>query len=98
MTFKNINIYKLTDYLRIDANSRINLELKKNNFSNDTNGSLLSVINFTKTPMGFRLLSKWLDQPLVEIEKIKIRQDLVETLIFNSQLRNDLEEELSNIF
>ena len=95
--FKNINIYKLTDYLRIDANSRINLELKKNNFSNDINGSLLSVINFTKTPMGFRLLSKWLDQPLVEIEKIKIRQDLVETLIFNSQLRNDLEEELSNI-
>ena len=95
--FKNINIYKLTDYLRIDANSRINLELKKNNFSNDINGSLLSVINFTKTPMGFRLLSKWLDQPLVEIEKIKIRQDLVETLIFNSQLRNDLEEQLSNI-
>lgn len=95
--FKNINIYKLADYLRIDANSRINLELKKNNFSNDITGSLLSVINFTKTPMGFRLLSKWLDQPLVEIEKIKIRQDLVETLIFNSQLRNDLEEELSNI-
>ena len=95
--FKNINIYKLTDYLRIDANSRINLELKKNNFSNDINGSLLSVINFTKTPMGFRLLNKWLDQPLLEIEKIKIRQDLVETLIFNSQLRNDLEEELSNI-
>ncbi|WP_455058573.1 DNA mismatch repair protein MutS [Parvimonas micra] len=95
--FKKINVYKLTDYLRIDANSRINLELKKNNFSNDINGSLLSVINYTKTPMGFRLLNKWLDQPLLEIDKITARQDLVEILLSNSNLRIELEEQLGSI-
>lgn len=95
--FKKINVYKLTDYLRIDANSRINLELKKNNFSNDINGSLLSVINYTKTPMGFRLLNKWLDQPLLEIDKITARQDLVEILFSNSNLRIELEEQLGSI-
>ena len=95
--FKKINVYKLTDYLRIDANSRINLELKKNNFSNDINGSLLSVINYTNTPMGFRLLNKWLDQPLLEIDKITARQDLVEILLSNSNLRIELEEQLGSI-
>lgn len=95
--FKKVNLYKLSDYLRIDANSRINLELKKNNFSNDINGSLLSVINYTKTPMGFRLLNKWLDQPLIEIEKIQRRQSLVEDLVLNSNLRNELEELLASI-
>lgn len=95
--FKNVNIYELSDYLRIDANSRINLELKKNNFSNDIKGSLLSVINYTKTPMGFRLLNKWLDQPLLEIDKIVRRQSLVEELVLNSNFRNELEELLSNI-
>lgn len=95
--FKKINVYKLTDYLRIDANSRINLELKKNNFSNDINGSLLSVINYTKTPMGFRLLNKWLDQPLLEIDKITARQDLVEILLSNLNLRIELEEQLGSI-
>ena len=95
--FKKINVYKLTDYLRIDANSRINLELKKNNFSNDINGSLLSVINYTKTPMGFRLLNKWLDQPLLEIDKLTARQDLVEILLSNSNLRIELEEQLGSI-
>ena len=95
--FKKVNLYKLSDYLRIDANSRINLELKKNNFSNDINGSLLSVINHTKTPMGFRLLNKWLDQPLIEIEKIQRRQSLVEDLVLNSNLRNELEELLASI-
>lgn len=95
--FKKVNLYKLSDYLRIDANSRINLELKKNNFSNDINGSLLSVINYTKTPMGFRLLNKWLDQPLLEIEKIQRRQLLVEDLVLNSNLRNELEELLGSI-
>ena len=95
--FKKVNLYKLSDYLRIDANSRINLELKKNNFSNDINGSLLSVINYTKTPMGFRLLNKWLDQPLLEIEKIQRRQSLVEDLVLNSNLRNELEELLGSI-
>ena len=95
--FKKVNLYKLSDYLRIDANSRINLELKKNNFSNDINGSLLSVINYTKTPMGFRLLNKWLDQPLLEIEKIQRRQSLVEDFVSNSNLRNELEELLASI-
>lgn len=95
--FKNINIYKLKDFLRIDANSRINLEIKKNNFTNTIDGSLLSILNYTKTPMGFRLLNKWLDQPLVDIEKIKTRQNYIQSLFENNDLRNELENLLSNI-
>lgn len=96
--FKKINLYKLQNFLRIDANSRINLELKKNNFNNDINGSLLSVLNNTKTPMGFRLLNKWLEKPLVDIEKITNRQDYIEALFKNNDLRNELETLLENIY
>lgn len=95
--FKKVSIYELKNFLRIDANSRINLELKKNNFSNNVNGSLLSVLNYTKTPMGFRLLNKWIDQPLLDIEKIKNRQNLIHAFIKNNQLRNDIDNLLSNI-
>ena len=83
--------------MRIDANSRINLEIKKNNFTNTIDGSLLSILNYTKTPMGFRLLNKWLDQPLVDIEKIKTRQNYIQSLFENNDLRNELENLLSNI-
>ena len=47
--------------------------------------------------MGFRLLNKWLDQPLLEIDKITARQDLVEILLSNSNLRIELEEQLGSI-
>lgn len=96
--FKNIILYKLQNFLRIDANSRINLELKKNNFNNDINGSLLYVLNNTKTPMGFRLLNKWLEKPLVDIKKIENRQDYIEILFENNDLRNDLEALLKDIY
>lgn len=95
--FKKVNVYNINNYLRIDANSRINLELKKNNFSANIRGSLLNVINYTKTPMGFRLLNKWLDQPLLDIEKIVYRQNLIEELYLNNKFRNELEELLNNI-
>ena len=95
--FKNINIYKLKDFMKIDENSKINKKKKKNNFTNTIDGSLLSILNYTKTPMGFRLLNKWLDQPLVDIEKIKTRQNYIQSLFENNDLRNELENLLSNI-
>lgn len=95
--FKKIKIYNINNYLRIDANSRINLELKKNNFSGNIKGSLLNVINYTNTPMGFRLLNKWIDQPLLDVNKIKNRQDFVEEFLENTKLRSDVEGIFSGI-
>ncbi|MDD7764630.1 MAG: DNA mismatch repair protein MutS [Peptoniphilaceae bacterium] len=95
--FKNIKKFSIDNYLRIDANSRINLELKKNNFNNDINGSLLGVINYTKIPMGLRLLNKWIEQPLIDIDRIVKRQNLIEELINNISVKNELESYLNDI-
>ena len=56
--------------MNIDANSRINLELTKNLFTNSKKGSLLSILDNTVTPMGARLLKNWLEIPLMEKDKI----------------------------
>lgn len=64
--------------------------MKKNNFNNDINGSLLGVINYTKIPMGLRLLNKWIEQPLIDIDRIVKRQNLIEELINNISVKNEL--------
>ena len=60
-----LTTYSSTDFMALDTQTQRNLELFRGAGSESAEGSLLSVIDLTRTPMGGRLLRKWLGQPLL---------------------------------
>lgn len=86
-----------SDYMHLDFNACKNLELVENAKDRKKRGSLLGLLNKTKTSMGARLLEKWILQPLQNSSKINKRLDCIEELIDNSILQSDLENSLSGI-
>jgi DNA mismatch repair protein MutS len=73
----NLSTYSTESFMVLDAQTRRNLELFQSSRLGLTAGSLLSVIDLTKTPMGGRLLKKWLGQPLLDIKQLERRQQAV---------------------
>ena len=73
-----ITPYSTGDFLYLDASSVRNLELFSNIATGSRAGSLIQVLDFCATPMGSRLLSRWLRYPLRDISEIGFRQDAVE--------------------
>ena len=57
------------------------------NLSNPSHPSLFSILNKTRTPGGSRLMHSWLKQPLLSVEKIVERLDLVEVMVTNTEIR-----------
>ena len=86
---KGIDFYNDAQFMKLDVSTRRNLELVETMRGKDKKGSLLWVIDKTKTPMGKRLLRSWLEQPLLSIPKIIKRQNAVQELYLNSPLRQD---------
>jgi len=84
-------------YMQIDGNSFKNLEITKTLRDNKKVGSLLWLIDNTKTNMGARLLNLWLTKPLYNIEKINNRLDAVQELTQNASMRQNLIDSLENI-
>ena len=82
------------DYLVLDAVSFRNLEIVLNLRSGTASGSLFGAVDFTITPMGKRLLNKWLSYPLIAKQEIELRLDGVEefsqNLIGRSEIRKQL--------
>ena len=93
---REINIYSKGQYLELDYNTRRNLELTESMRNKDKKGSLLWVLDKTKTAMGARLLRSWLLKPLLNPVEIGKRQAAVTDLVKNRLLRDDLTELLSN--
>jgi len=67
--------YSTDSFMVIDPQTRRNLELFRTTRSESFSGSLLSVIDLTKTSMGGRLIRKWLSQPLLDVDVIKRRHN-----------------------
>ncbi len=82
--------FRRGETLALDEMSRRSLELVRTLREGKRDGSLLSVIDCTATPMGARLLSDWLTSPLTSPEAIGERLDAVEELLAQSVLRGDL--------
>ena len=91
----SISYYTLEQYLRLDMTAVRNLELTETMRNKARKGSLLWVIDKTKTPMGKRLLRGWLEKPLVSITEINNRLNAVEELYSDTLLRGELTEYLS---
>ncbi len=90
---KNVSFLRFIpeeNHLILDSVSFKNLEILKNLQTGTTKGSLFEAVDFTITPMGKRLLKRWLSYPLLDIEKIVKRQDGVEELSQNLIMRTEV--------
>ncbi len=84
------------DYVWVDRFSIRNLELFATNGAS-SRGSFASVIDRTRTPMGSRLLKRWVALPICSVERIKARQDMVEALLRDRDLAEEVEQQISLI-
>jgi DNA mismatch repair protein MutS len=73
----HLNTYTLDEFMVLDAETRRNLELTETIRSRKTHGSLLGVLDYTRTPMGGRLLHQWVSKPLLNVDHIQRRLDAV---------------------
>ena len=85
-----IRSYSTKSFMVLDQFTRRNLELVKTIRHGKTRGSLLGILDRTHTAMGARLLRKWLNQPLLEINRLNARLDAVEALVSSDVLRDEL--------
>jgi DNA mismatch repair protein MutS len=90
--------YCVSDYMRLDAQTRRNLELTQTVREGAFHGSLLWAIDRTLTGMGARLLRRWLLQPLLDREAITARLDTVAELVAQGGLRQRLREHIKQIY
>lgn len=90
--------YTTGKYMILDTSTRRNLELVESLREKQKRGTLLWVLDKTKTAMGARLLRSWVEQPLIERSAILRRQDAVEQLFGNYIGREELREYLNPIY
>ncbi|MDO4554553.1 MAG: DNA mismatch repair protein MutS [Lachnospiraceae bacterium] len=90
--------YSNQGYMMIDSATRRNLELTETMREKRKKGSLLGVLDKTKTAMGGRMLRSFVEQPLVNKSQIEDRYDAIETLIENMITREELREYLQPIY
>jgi len=102
-----LRTYSTHDFMVLDPATRRNLELVETIRTRSVDGSLLGVLDETKTPMGARLLRNWLGQPLLDRERVERRLDRVGQLAGDSLLRantrailagvSDLERQINRV-
>lgn len=96
--FTHLYPYLTSRYMLLDSSTRRNLELTETLREKQKRGSLLWVLDKTKTAMGARTLRQYVEQPLIDQEEIEKRLDAVEALHKNPMLRDELREYLSPIY
>lgn len=93
-----IDAYLSGKYMLLDTATRRNLELTETLREKKVHGSLLWVLDKTKTAMGARLLHQFLEQPLIDEEEIRKRFDALEALQNNNVDRDEMREYLSPVY
>ncbi len=94
----SIRPYAAEKFMLIDSSSRRNLELVETLREKQKRGSLLWVLDKTKTAMGARTLRGYVEQPLIDAEEIIKRHDALEELNRNPMLRDEIREYLNPIY
>ncbi|MDT0159303.1 DNA mismatch repair protein MutS [Bacillus sp. AG4(2022)] len=90
--------YQVHQFMKIDYFSKRNLELTETIRSKGKKGSLLWLLDETKTAMGARMLKQWIDRPLIDKEAIGRRHSLVQSLLDDYFARQDLREKLKEVY
>jgi len=93
------SIKKITfdDYITLDYSTRRNLEIVYSYNDGSNRNTLFSVVDKTITPMGGRLLKKWITMPLLNIEQIRFRQNIVQEIIENQDLHTEIKKILNEV-
>ncbi|MBE7052083.1 MAG: DNA mismatch repair protein MutS [Ruminococcaceae bacterium] len=97
----HINSFKYvesTQHLQIDISSFRNLELTETMRDKEKRGSLLGILDRTKTAMGARRLKSWIDRPLINADGINMRLDAVEELVDKIETREEITEALKKVY
>ncbi|MFC1931976.1 DNA mismatch repair protein MutS, partial [Chloroflexota bacterium] len=84
----HLSTYSTESFMALDVQTQRNLELFQTSRTGVAEGSLLSVIDLTRTSGGGRLLKKWLGQPLLDITELGQRQDAIDWFADNTLARN----------
>ena len=92
-----IDLYSGAQYMHLDLNTRRNLELLETMRNKEKRGSLLWVLDKTRTAMGKRLIRSWIEQPLLSPAQISRRLNAVQELSDDPILRDSIAEQLSGI-
>ncbi len=93
-----IESYSLSNYLMIDDISFRNLEILKNIRTGSKQGTLLGIMDQTKTAMGGRLLKQWIRYPLMDVREISSRLDAVEEAKNNISVRRTIREKMKTVY
>ncbi len=88
--FNEIKVYSLEEFMVLDDSTRRNLELTETIRSGNEKGSLLKILDKTTTPMGKRLIKKWINQPLIDPIMINKRLEAVNYFFNNGLLRAEV--------
>src|SRR5699024_121952 len=94
----HIDYYEANEYMILDINTRGNVEIHENIMSREKKGSLIWVLYKISTAMGGRLLKKWLEQYLINIDEIEKRQNIVDIFLKNIILLNQTKDYLKKIY
>lgn len=89
----SLRTYDLGEFMVLDAPTRRNLELDET-LRGERRGSLLGLLDRTVTPMGRRLIQQWVNQPLLDMESIRARQDRLQFFVDRGMLRAELRASL----
>ncbi len=93
-----LNVYNVGQFMELDAATRRNLEITETMRDKSKRGSLLWVLDYTKTSMGARLLKQWVEKPLINPIEINKRLYSVQELADNMMLRDELGEVLAKTY
>lgn len=93
--FGQFQLYQhdLSEYMKLDSSALKALNLMPGPKDGSKTMNLYGLLNHCKTPVGSRLLAQWLKQPLMNLEEIEKRQQLVEAFVNDTELRQTLQEE-----
>jgi DNA mismatch repair protein MutS len=86
--------YSLSEFMTLDEATRRNLELTETIRGGSSQGSLLEVVDHAITPMGRRLVHQWVSKPLLDVERIRQRQDGLEYFASNGLERAEVRQAL----
>ena len=94
---RQLQYYTTGKFMELDLDARRNLELTETMRSKEKKGTLLWVLDKTRTAMGGRLLRSWLEKPLLDAGEITRRHGAVEDLVDNVIVRGELSQALSEV-
>jgi DNA mismatch repair protein MutS len=95
--FRSLQFYDPEDFLLLDPATQRNLELVKNSYDGGRDHTLYAILDRAVTPMGSRMIKKWILRPLVDKEAIMQRQEVIESIVADVAYAHTLSQQLNNV-